>query len=174
MSTLCLEHARAGNSAATEHLIATLRPRLVRMARYYAACSREDADDLLQEAWAGLLEALPGVDTSIGNPEAYLLRYARWRVLDAIRRQHARRHLLPGDDALDSHPTRETLDVALTAAALADFLTRLTLTQRAILACLLAGCTWRETGHLLGCTSANVAYHVKRIQAAYHAWAAEQ
>jgi RNA polymerase sigma-70 factor (ECF subfamily) len=49
------------------------------MAVHYARCSGEDADDLRQEAWLGLLEALPNLDVRIGDPEQYLVRYARWR-----------------------------------------------------------------------------------------------
>jgi RNA polymerase sigma-70 factor (ECF subfamily) len=61
------------------------------MAVHYARCSGEDADDLRQEAWLGLLEALPNLDVRIGDPEQYLVRYARWRLLDAVRRARLRR-----------------------------------------------------------------------------------
>ena len=51
---------------------------------------------------------------------------------------------------------------------------RLSVTQRAVLACLLAGLTWREAGDLLGCSSANIAYHVRRIRRQYEAWSGEE
>ena len=35
---------------------------------------------------------------------------------------------------------------------------------------LLAGFTWREAGDALGCTSANIAYHVRQIRRQYEAW----
>lgn len=173
MNAICVERARNGNPAAMDDLLNSLRPRLTRMARYYASCSQADADDLLSEAWMGCFEALPGVDLRIGNPESYLIQYARWRVLDAIKRHSARRCHLPGDEVLDGLPAPATLEIALTTTTMAEFVTRLNATQRAILACLLAGYTWRETGRMLGCTSANVAYHVKRIQARYQEWASK-
>ena len=70
----CFERAREGDPFATEVVVSALRPRLVKMAAYYARCSGEDADDLLQEAWVGLLEALPNLDLAIGCPEQPDLR----------------------------------------------------------------------------------------------------
>ena len=81
----CYERARAGDPAATEAVVEALRPRLVRMAAYYARRSGEDPDDLLQEAWVGLLEALPALDLGIGSPDQYLIQRARWRLLDAVK-----------------------------------------------------------------------------------------
>ena len=63
----CYERARRGDQIATEVVVDSLRPRLARMAAYYARCSGEDPDDLLQEAWLGLLEALPVLDLNIGS-----------------------------------------------------------------------------------------------------------
>ena len=87
----CYERARAGDPAATEAVVESLRPRLERMASYYARCSGEDPDDLLQEAWVGLLEALPLLDLGIGSPDQYLIQRARWRLLDAVKRARVRR-----------------------------------------------------------------------------------
>src|SRR5438034_5192504 len=87
----CYERARDGDRIATEAVVKSLRPRLERMAAYYARCSGEDADDLLQEAWVGLLEALPVLDMGIGSPDQYLIQRARWRLLDAIKRARVRR-----------------------------------------------------------------------------------
>jgi RNA polymerase sigma-70 factor (ECF subfamily) len=44
---------------------------------------------------------------------------------------------------------------------------RLSEMQWRILRGLMEGYTWREVGALVGCTSANVAYHVRRIREAY-------
>ena len=74
----CLERARAGDLSAIETVVTTLRPRIVRMSAYYARCCGEDPDDLLQEAWIGLLKALPELDLHIGTPEQYLIARARW------------------------------------------------------------------------------------------------
>ena len=173
----CFARAKDGDPSATATLVELLRPRVVRMAAHYARCCREDQDDLLQEAWAGLLEALPALDLRIGSPEQYLIQYARWRLLDAIKRARVR-HCDPIDDALAetlTDPSRETaLETALAAVYVTDFTVRLTATQRAVLACLLAGLTWREAGDLLGCTSANIAYHVRRIRQQYAEWTGEE
>ena len=161
--------ARSGDRRALDILITRLHPRMARMAAYYARCCREDADDLLQEAWTGLLEALPGVDLHIGDPEQYLLRYARWRLLDAVRRSQAKRVPSTGDDEL-AYISCDIQHNALREVEMAGFLLELKETQRAILACLLAGMTWREAGNRLGCSSANIAYHVRQIRQRYEAW----
>ena len=89
----CIEHARDGDPTAREALVDELRPRIASMAGHYARCTGEDPDDLLQEAWVGLLEALPELNTCIGSPEQYLIRHARWRLLDAVKRARIRRCL---------------------------------------------------------------------------------
>jgi RNA polymerase sigma-70 factor (ECF subfamily) len=142
------------------------------MAGHYARCSQENADDLLQEARLGLLEALPSVDITIGCPQQYLLQRARWRLLDAVKRG-AVRACLPLEEAqLDgmADPDSESF---LAAVHISDFARRLKSTQRAVLECLLLGFTWREAGDHLGFTSANVAYHVRQIQHQYRLWDAE-
>lgn len=140
------------------------------MAAYYARHCREDADDLTQEAWLGVLEALPTLDTRIGDPEQYLLRYARWRLLDAVRK--SMQHPLPCllDEELDGVSAMPPAHQILDNMAISGFLSRLSQIQRAIVACLLAGLTWRETGDKLGCSSANIAYHVRRICESYRLW----
>ncbi len=91
--------ARAGDASATDAVVHALRPRLSRLAAHYARATGEDPDDLLQEAWLGLLDALPELDISIGTPEQYLIQRARWRLLDAVKRARLRR-CLPLDEAL--------------------------------------------------------------------------
>ena len=163
--------AKRGDPSATAALIEALRPRISRMAAHYARVCREDQDDLLQEAWAGLLEALPGVDPHIGSPEQYLIRYARWRLLDAIRRARSRRFDTLDEEIPDAG-AYSALENAAAAVFSADFVHRLKATQRAVLTCLLAGLTWREAGATLGCSSANIAYHVKQIRQQYADWTA--
>jgi RNA polymerase sigma-70 factor (ECF subfamily) len=135
-------------------------PRLERMARYYSRVTGEDADDLLQEAWVGLFEALADVRPEIGTPEQYLLKRAKWRLLDYVKYQHRRRH-----DALEdwdaAEPWANESDVRLILHALEPKLTPI---QRKLVRLLFSGLTWREAGARLGCTSANVAYHVRRIR----------
>lgn len=148
----------------------TLRPRLVSMAAYYARCSGEDTEDLLQEAWVGLLEALPQLDPRIGSPEQYLIQRARWRLLDAVKRARLRR-CAPLEEESVERPSSVGADGALSEACVWEFIRQLTPIQRAVVECLLAGLTWREAGQALGCTSANIAYHVRRIRRRYERWA---
>ena len=158
------------------------------MARFYARRSQEDADDLLQEAWIGLIEALCEVDLSIGNPEQFLILRARWKMLDAIKRAHVRQHHLlddvrhqigVGDEPEDVTARLQDVnawlhvDHLLASLAVADFTVRLKPTQQTVLRCLMHGFTWRETGSLLGCTSANIAYHVRQIARSYEEWSEE-
>jgi RNA polymerase sigma-70 factor (ECF subfamily) len=139
------------------------------MAAYYARRCGEDADDLLQEAWLGLLQALPSLDLGIGSPDQYLIKRAKWRLLDAIKRARIRRCT-----SLDDQPGEATTPVApddaLESAGVGEFRSHLKSSQQAVLDCLLDGLTWREAGAVLGCTSANVAYHVRQIRRQYETW----
>jgi RNA polymerase sigma-70 factor (ECF subfamily) len=182
--TACFERARQGDPVAVEAVLAPLRPRMERMAAFYARCSGEEADDLLQEAWVGLLEALPALDVRIGSPEQYLIQRARWRLLDAIKRarRRARTPGAPGGSPPPGELVEEVVpdcragsapEAAVAAAHLHDFARRLNRTQQAVLDCLLAGLTWREAGRALGCTSANIAYHVRQIRRRYEEWQVE-
>lgn len=164
----CIERARGRDPSAVAALVEALRPRIVKMAAYYARCCGEDPDDLLQEAWVGLLEALPSLDLRIGAPEQYLIQCARWRLLDAIKHARVRRTVPLEDSAINSvaHPNVPAED----SAYLSEFTGQLNATQRAVLDCLLEGLTWREAGHTLGCTSANIAYHVRKIRRCYREW----
>jgi RNA polymerase sigma-70 factor (ECF subfamily) len=140
------------------------------MACHYARCTGEDPDDLLQEAWVGLLEALPALDIRIGSPEQYLVQHARWRLLDAVKRARVRR-CVSLDEALDGDNIAGLNTEHVAAEAnVSEFLRELKSTQKAIVSCLLAGLTWREAGDVLGCTSANVAYHVRQIRQRYEEW----
>jgi RNA polymerase sigma-70 factor (ECF subfamily) len=62
------------------------------------------------------------------------------------------------------------VDNTLEAISLAGFCNQLQMTQRVVLHCLMRGLTWRETASVLGCTSANVAYHVRQIRRQYQTW----
>jgi len=169
----CYERARSGDPDATEAVVEALRPRLARMAGYYARCSGEDPDDLLQEAWVGLLEALPVLNLEIGSPDQYLIQRARWRLLDAVKRARVRRCANLEEDLPDRLvcPVPEN---AVAAACASEFAGLLKARQRVILDCLLDGLTWRETGHVLGCTSANIAYHVRQIRRQYEEWSGDR
>lgn len=159
----------APRAAEASEIVPRLRPRIEKMASYYARRCGEDADDLLQEAWLGLLQALPALDPRIGSPDQYLIKHARWRLLDAVKRARIRR-TAPLDDDYDL--AGPGMEEALSTTSVREFASGLKAQHRELLACLLAGLTWRETGRVLGCTSANVAYHVRQIRRQYEAWLA--
>jgi len=133
------------------------------MARHYARCCHEDYDDLLGEAWFAVFDALNITDVTIGEPEHFLLKRARWRILDYIKWARRRRCQQPEneewvEDAVDSTP-------AVVGQALIDQISSgLSSTQQVVLGRLLRGETWREVAAHLGCSSANVAYHVRHIR----------
>ena len=166
-----IERAIDGDPRAKEVLVEGLRPRIAKMAAYYARCCGEDADDLLQEAWIGLLEALPKVDLEIGSPEQYLIQCARWRLLDAIKRAKVRRCASLEDFTADAIPDSDV--EAVDTVCVSEFIEQLKTTQKAVVGYLLDGFTWREAGNHLGCTSANIAHHVKQIRRRYAEWAEE-
>jgi len=155
--------AQTGDSTARQQLATALSPRLSAMARHYARCCQEDYDDLLGEAWCAVFQALDVTNTSIGEPEHFLLKRARWRILDYVKWSRRRRC----SDA-DSYPLADgAADVAprvVDSAILSQISDTLSDTQQVVLNRLLQGETWREVAAHLGCSSANVAYHVKQIR----------
>jgi RNA polymerase sigma factor (sigma-70 family) len=158
--------ARQGQSAAVSVVVESLRPRISRMAAYYARRTGHDHDDLMQEALLGMLEALPNLRLSVGCPNQHLIMRARWRLLDTVRRENLRRCQSVDDAELIKGDVSD-VEHAVISTAFVDSLNPI---QRTIIACLIEGMTWRETGDVLGCSSANIAYHVRRIRHAYEAW----
>ena len=150
-------------------IVDVLSTRIEKMAAYFGRVCGVDADDLRQEAWVAVFEMAPHLDCSIGSPDQHLLKRARWRILDSIRSQRRRQHL-PLSEIEDQGATYTE---SWAGADLAQLNASLTLIQRRILRALLEGYTWREAGALVGCTSANVAYHVRRIRSQYEALASE-
>ncbi len=144
-------------------MLDTIKSRIEKMAAYFGRQCGVDADDLRQEAWVAVLETMPNLDPTVGSPEQHLLKRARWRILDSIRWQRRRQHLPLTDLELNSASyldPRSDVD-------LVELQSRLTPIQKRILRGLLEGYTWREVGDIVGCTSANVAYHVRRIRQVY-------
>jgi RNA polymerase sigma factor (sigma-70 family) len=169
--------ARAGDAAAQDCLRESLRPRLESLAGYYASRTGMESADLLQEAWVAVFEALPTVDVTIGVPAQYLLKHARWQILDHIRWNKRRSHDKLDDQLFETKEMSEcnfgvgtswegTKDVE-TRMLVEDLERRLNARQRDILRGLMDGHTWRQIGDSLGCTSANVAYHVRGIRQAF-------
>jgi RNA polymerase sigma factor (sigma-70 family) len=140
-----------------------------RMAGYYARLSRLDRDDLRQEAWLALLEALRDFDPARGELQPYLIERARWRMLDTVKYMRVRACASLPDPLAD--PDRASAVGADDGNAEVDeFAALLSPLQRQILRCLLNGLTWRDTGAQLGFSSANVAYHVREIRRRYALW----
>jgi len=169
--------ARDGDSTAQDRLREALRPRLESLAGYYASRTGMDAADLLQEAWVAVFEALPTVDVTVGTPAQYLLKHARWQILDHIRWNKRRSHDMLDDALIETPEVAEnnfgtgsarpgTQDVEV-KMMIEDLERRLSERQKHILQGLLDGHTWRQIGDSLGCTSANVAYHVRGIRQAF-------
>lgn len=167
----CISRAREGDQLAKRRLVEALRPRIAKMAAYYGRICSEDPDDLLQEAWLGLLEALPEVDLRIGTPEQYLIARARWKLLDAVKRAKVRRCSSLEDAPVETIASES--NTAMSSACVSEFVGGLKTTQREVLDCLLDGLTWREAGEKLGCASANIAYHVRQIRRRYEEWSDE-
>ncbi|MDI9585991.1 MAG: sigma-70 family RNA polymerase sigma factor [Acidobacteriota bacterium] len=162
MKTL-VRRAQIGDKEARQQLVAALRPRLTNMARYYARCCHEDFDDLLGEAWFAVFESLDVVDIEIGQPDQFLLKRARWRMLDYIKWARRRRCTEPEDTCPEAQ-CEDSAWVVLDEALLATLLECLSETQQTVLNGLMKGHTWREVAQQMGCTSANVAYHVRQIR----------
>lgn len=164
-----IARAREGEPVAVKRLVEHLRPRIKKMAAYYAHRCGEDADDLTQDAWLALLEALPELDLTVGQPEQYLIARARWRMLDTIKRERIRR-CAPLDDDSAALKTEAEGNAPADVAHVSEFARQLGPTQRRVLECLLSGLTFRQAGDALGCASANVAYHVRKIRRSYEQW----
>jgi RNA polymerase sigma-70 factor (ECF subfamily) len=115
---------------------------------------------------------------TIGTPTQYLLKHARWQILDHIRWNKRRSHETLDDLVVETPEIAEnSFGTAVNRAPAAvdvetrmlidDLESRLNAKQKEILHGLLDGFTWRQIGDSLGCTSANVAYHVRGIRQAY-------
>ena len=167
-----IEQARQGNAAAREQVSDLLRDRVVRTAGHYASLTGMDREDLQQEMWLGMLLGLQQVDVSIGDPLYYLFLRGKWRLLEAIRRSERERA-----ESLESGaavPDRTVFEEEVCSRWMALNLEgRLRGPQRAILNGLLQGHLQEELAQSLGCTAANVSYHVRKIREGYRALAAE-
>jgi len=162
MKTLILQ-AKNGNRDARQRLVAELQPRLESMARYYGRCCYEEPEDLLGEAWTAVFEALQVTNIEIGRPEQYLLKRARWRMLDYIKWARRRRCDETEED-MPGCPVGDFSEEVVNTTVIDQISDDLTAVQRSILDGLMEGQTWREVAAGLGCSSANVAYHVRQIR----------
>lgn len=161
IDTLCVDDSQ-------NELLGSIKERVERMAVYFGRTCSVDSDDLAQDAWVAVLEMLPRLDGSIGAADQHLIKRARWRMLDSIRSHSRRRHLCYDDleMAAAAPDVAGNIDVAM-------LIETLPVMQQRILRALMEGYTWREVGKLVGCSSANVAYHVRKIREVYNTLFAE-
>lgn len=167
-----IESARRGDARSREQISELLRDRVVRTAGHYASITGMDREDLQQEMWLGMMLGLQSVDVTIGDPLYYLFLRGKWRLLEAIRRSERERA-----DSLDAGapvPDRVRFEDEVwsrwEAVRLAG---RLRGPQQAILYGLLEGYLQEELAQSLGCTAANISYHVRKIREGFRALSAE-
>lgn len=167
-----IEQARQGDLRARQQIHDLLRDRVARTAGHYASLTGMDREDLQQEMWVGMLIGLQQVDVTIGDPLYYLFLRGKWRLLEAIRRSERERA-----DSLDtgiSVADRVIFeDEVCSRWMTVQLAARLRGPQQKILQGLLQGHLQEELAQSLGCTAANVSYHVRKIREGYRALAAE-
>jgi RNA polymerase sigma-70 factor (ECF subfamily) len=162
-----IQLSQAGHRDARRLLVSQLNPRVRSLARYYAFRSANEAEDLEQEIWIGVLSALQEVDLTIGDPVAYLMKHGRWRALEAVKRRHRHREeALESTETVDPQSGPESL--AIGSALLDHLRLRLSPAQQAVLEGRIAGLSGEEMAENIGCTPANVSYHLKRIREELH------
>jgi len=154
--------ARSGDSAACEALARALSPRVDSCSRHYARCSGIDEDDLRQEMWVGIFAALGRVDARKGDPLRYLVAQGRYALLSHLRQSGSGWQPLELTDDIEDGlcVEREVLDSHMTERALGY----LDEAGRTIVCYLLQGHTRSDAARLLGCTPANITYHLRRAQ----------
>jgi RNA polymerase sigma factor (sigma-70 family) len=148
-------------------LIAAVHPRISSMAAFYARVAHVDADDLCQDALLAILIAARDYQPQAGSLRAWLVRRARWRMLDFIKHQRFRQ-CQSYNEAHDENAAGELFDDG--GVEQEEFIQTLSDIQQRIVRCLMFGWTWRDTGAELGFSSANVAYHMREIRRRYDAW----
>jgi RNA polymerase sigma factor (sigma-70 family) len=160
MKELVLRAGR-GDVKAQEELIRVLSPRIERIVHHYSWINGVDSDDLRQEAFIAIIEGLDRVDVEIGSSTEYLLKFARWRLLDCLKKILKQKCEEPQEEP-------ETTASQSSAEASIELLdTHLNETQKEILKYLMEGYTWREIGDLMGFSAANVSHHLKQIRRVY-------
>lgn len=167
-----IERARQGDHTAREQISDLLRDRVVRTAGHYASLTGMDREDLQQEMWLGMMIGLQQVDVTIGDPLCYLFLRGKWRLLEAIRRSERER-----TESLDVNaavPDRVAFEEEVCSRWVArELSSRLRGPQQQILRGLLQGYMQEELAQSLGCTAANVSYHVRKIREGFRQLAAE-
>jgi RNA polymerase sigma factor (sigma-70 family) len=153
--------AQAGDAGA---ILEMLGPRVQRIGAHYARRTGLDRDELVQEGILAILEGLPDLAPGLRDPGDYLVRLARWRMLDWVRWTR-RRTGLPLEH--EGPVIDQALDEAGERMDVAAFVARLKPRQAQVACSLMDGQNWREVAAQMGCSSANLAYHVRQIRGQY-------
>lgn len=152
--------AGRGDVGARTKLLEQLSPRLEKIVRRYAWIKGVDRDDLRQEACIAVMEGLERVDPAIGSSSEYLLKFARWRLLDCLKKIRRRKEDLTSEIEMEAAVPGPCAEAELLDDRLTDL-------QRRILSYLVQGYTWREVGDMMGFSAANISYHLKKIRKIY-------
>ncbi|MBN1552386.1 sigma-70 family RNA polymerase sigma factor [bacterium] len=161
-----VQRAGEGDVKARQELIELLTPRLEKIVRKYQWISGMDKDDLKQEVYMAVIEGLDRVDITIGSSSEYLLKFARWRLLDCLKK--ILRHRCGENFETQESHVEDMCNVNAAMTAEMELLdNRMTEIQKQILHAVAAGYTWREIGDQMGFTAANVAHHLKQIRKIY-------
>ncbi len=156
-----VQRAGMGDVKALDELIHILTPRINKIVRKYAWIHGVETEDLKQEAFMAIIEGLGRVDFTIGSSSEFLLKFARWRLLDCLKKILRRKEDEFDDDLNDLEWNEYSIpDLELLQKRLSDV-------QRQIVQFLIQGYTWREIGQFMGFTAANVAHHLKKIRKLY-------
>jgi len=180
--TLLIQRYVTGDAAAGDAIVAALSPKLQKMAGYYSSIVPMEYEELLAEAYYGLAVGLSKVDPTIGTPVVFLIKHARWAIVNAIRLR--KRKALPmcpigarvrdrSDDESSERTVRysaiesalssnDTYDLAPTSK---DLLERMSMTsrQRHILDTVLAAGSVRAAAKLLGISAQSIYWTIKRV-----------
>ena len=162
--------ARSGDGI-LDRLFRTERPRLMRYV-YRRVGRQEDAQDLLQDAFASLSDSL--LATLSGAPEAYLRRVVHNLLYDWFRNKHVRRAELhvPIDEALTvgTPPDQETgldeEDARQRYIAALDLLPHKT--REIFLLSRVDGLPYAEIAKRMGLSVKSIEYHMTKALAHLH------
>lgn len=157
--------AKAGDKSARQTVVNELNQRISSQAFHYAQLTGMDRDDLTQEGWLGVFQGLTVVNTAIGNPFAYLFMRGKWQMGEAIHRSARARHYWLDETIADQD--KDPTDACLAMWQRTATRLKLSPIQVDIFDWLLAGYSQQSMADILGCTPANVSYHVKRIRQVY-------
>lgn len=144
------------------------------MSKYYAGRTGVDYQDLMSEAWIEIFTRLPQTNIDMGDASQFLIKHARWKMLDYIgyRNSRAKLWIQTDEEMLDDWDAKDRR-VEFNEDYLIQLLDvendgRLSPMQKDIVFMLELAYTWAEIGKALGMSSPGVAYHVRHIRKTYN------